>query len=101
MLRYLRTYWFLICLAVVLIVSHWGSSQLRFLADEPRLRSGIVFSVMFLMPYRSVETRGRLASQTRPQSFGDSDQSVGLPLMAWFVSRWLTAELGGGLIVSS
>lgn len=102
MLRYLRTYWFLICLAVVLIVSHWGSSQLRFLADEPRLRSGIVFSVMFLMalpvPLRHV---GDSLRKPGPSLLAIAINQLGLPLMAYFVSRWLTAELGGGLIVSS
>lgn len=94
--------WFLIALAVVVLVGTLGSRPLAFLANQSTLQSVIVFIVMALMALPIPLAWVKNALRRPWPAILASLINMGLfPLLALVVSRLLDPYLAGGLIVAA
>lgn len=102
MKQFLASRWFLILLALVLVVGIGAWKQLNWMADSKLLRDVVVASVLFLMAL-PLEPRVILRTIRRPLAPALAILvSFGLmPPTAWLVARFLGAELGPGLLVAA
>ena len=96
----LRNQWFLIALAVVLVIGTQAATALDGLREAQWLRNGIVFTVMFLMalPVKATTIVSNLR-RPWPALLATFISFVLIPLLALLASRLLNDSLGTGLLV--
>ncbi len=99
-MRFWKRHWFLIALFITLAVGTGLSSHLSRLASAQLARNVIVVVTLFVvtLPIES----GRIKSSIRhpgPAILASGISYLVLPLLAWFVGRWLSTELAIGLMV--
>lgn len=94
--------WFLIALALVVLIGTLGSKPLAILAEQAKLRSSIVFVVMVLMALPVPLAWVKQALRKPWPAILASLINLGLfPVLALAFSKLLDPYLGGGLIVAS
>jgi solute carrier family 10 (sodium/bile acid cotransporter), member 7 len=99
---WIRQQWFLLGLTGFFLVGLWWHAVLQPLAEQERLRDFVVAICMFLMAL-PLEAHTIWNTLKRPTAiilaifvtFGL------LPLVAWAISPWLTADYAGGLLVAA
>ncbi len=94
--------WFLVALAIVVLVGTVASPQLSFLADQSWLRESVVFFVMALMALPVPLAWVRRALRQPWPAILASLINMGLfPLVALAFAMLMTPYVGGGLIVAA
>jgi solute carrier family 10 (sodium/bile acid cotransporter), member 7 len=100
--KFLIHRWFLISLAVVLLVGMAFHSALEPLSEIRAFRNGVVATVLFLMAL-PLEARAVWQSLRRPLAplLGVTVNLLLLPIFAWFVSLGLSPTWAVGLYVAA
>jgi sodium/bile acid cotransporter 7 len=102
MLASLTKQWFLIALAVCFTVGYAGAEYLQPLMDVPFLRSGIVFTVMWMMGVTlQAHTVRRSFTRPLPSLLAISVNVLAVPLLCLPTMWLLNVDLFGGLFVAS
>lgn len=102
MLANLKKQWFLIALAVCFTVGYVGADALQPLMDVPFLRSGIVFTVMWMMGVTlQAHTIRRSFTRPLPSLLAISVNVLAVPLLCLPTMWLLNVDLFGGLFVAS
>lgn len=101
MAQFLRQRWFLIALAIVLLVGYTQAIHLEPVARQSWLRRGIVATVMFLMSLpMGMGTMVKALRNPAPALLA-SVLNFGLaPLVAWMFSLMLTGDMAVGMLVA-
>ncbi len=95
-------HWFLLFLAIFVVVGFRYHVALGSLAHSGELRGTIMVVVMLLMGWTLRPSR--IAASVRyplPSIIAILVNIVVVPLLAWPPLRWLSPELGGGLVVAA
>ncbi len=94
--------WFLLALAVILIVGQSLADSLSWLTELPELRTAVVVSVIFVMalgvPLADIVKQ---VAKPIPTLLAASINMVFLPLAAYGVGQTLPTNLAGGFIVAA
>lgn len=101
MTRWIRANWFLLALAVVYAVGHFGSKPLAFLADQSGLRSLVVMLVIWAMGMTlQADAIRRTVSRPQASLLAIGTNAFLVPLLCLPAMWFLSPELGGGLFVA-
>jgi sodium/bile acid cotransporter 7 len=99
---WIRHYWFLSALLLVLACGFWWPWLLRPLAELPLLPEALVASVLFItaLPHDFSAVR-RTMTQPGPSLLAITINSLLIPLAAWPISWWLPPPFRLGLFVAA
>lgn len=100
--RFLQRQWFLIALALVLLVGFLASDAFRAIVEMRALRNGILFSVLFLMalPVKTVELGSALRTPWAA-IYASLINFALVPILAWLSGFWFDPFLGDGIVVAA
>ncbi|MEZ6089467.1 MAG: bile acid:sodium symporter, partial [Pirellulaceae bacterium] len=101
-MKQIRKQWFLIGLLSALVIGYVARQPLSPIAQAAWLRSAIVASVLFLMGLVfSMQALVRSLRNPKAAMLATGLNILAVPAIAYLLSRFLPASLGGGLIVAS
>ncbi|MCC9599707.1 bile acid:sodium symporter [Stieleria sp. JC731] len=101
MLRTIRSQWFLIALAIVYLVGHFGAEQFVDLASKSGLRSVILLCVMWAMGITlRPDAIGRSVRHPSASLLAIGMNMIGVPLLCLPAMWSLPTEYAGGLFVA-
>ena len=102
LLRFLYQRWFLIALALVLLVGYTQAAALKPLADAAWARSAIVAAVLFLMSLPlSLAAIGGAVRRPAPTALACLLNYGMVPLVGWAASMVLSREMALGILVAT